>query len=190
MKISILIILVVIAFLILFNSSNRENFTSLNPIITQADYDSLLNNRTPTANATILTNWWNKNTTMSIYDLPAFAYNLQHYGTIVPSLSGPPNVDDFLRQIITTLDNGNQDQLEVVYNDYKAGLNSSTSWFSNAIYTYYFGTAPPAPPAPPAPSISGNTSSTIVPPKKSTSPCYPEFKSIPGGTMEFRCFNS
>lgn len=94
----------------------------------------------------------------------------------------------------------------------------STGIYANVIYSYYFGNTPPAtayvPPASPAPAPAPapatkptpspapaptpspaptpapSSSSTQPMPLSIPSPCTPAYKSIPGGSIEFKCFNS
>lgn len=61
----------------------------------------------------------------------------------------------------------------------------------SVLYEYFFGSSAPAssPPAPtptPAPSTTPGTTPSSTP---APTTCVPAYKSVPGGTMEFKCFN-
>jgi hypothetical protein len=120
-----------------------------------------------------------------------------------PTLGGAPNADATPANLLN---------LYTLSND-KAGGNGTNvadPYAIMAVYSYYYGTCAPPPPAPsPMSGSSASTPSsaslaptapgsgptpTPVPSNSSTvsvpSPCHAGLQSIPGGSMEFKCFTS
>ncbi len=94
----------------------------------------------------------------------------EKYGPIYKSATTVPTKDEFLSQF------GGKTTYSQLTGDDKLLVD--------VLYEYFYGSSSSSPPA-------GSPASS-VPPMTATipSPCSHSFKSIPGGTMEFRCFDN
>lgn len=210
-------ILVVVGILALvwFFGGFREGFTTVNPIITQADFQSFQSYpRQLTPNATTLLNWAEANNVDMGNGFSQLSLNAYKYGQVASqSVSGTPTLNDFYVQFLNATDPGLTpntpgftEMINQIVSDYALGTSASAPYQTQSVYKYYFGTAPPpAPYVPPTPTPSPPSSSSTpsTPPASTPSsapsssssvqiptPCTSSYRSIPGGSMEFKCFGS
>jgi hypothetical protein len=200
----------------------REGFSTVNPMLSDADAQSIeFNPRSTSGNAATFQQWfWNAYPSVAKYDMSisTIADNLAAYAKIAPdSVSGAPALNDFYTQLASALSTGKPSMFAKTPQDIATSYaitdpsKDTTGIYANVIYSYYFGNTPaPTPYVPPTPpSISGTAStpktsspisaSTNPSPASSSStqpmtigvpsPCRNSYKSIPGGSMEFKCFN-
>lgn len=147
----------------------------------------------------------------------SFANSLAVYGSVVSGLSTTPTGGDFANQYAAAW-NSNPDTATYkrpqingteVLVDYSGKDVSPLGIYTYYVFQYYFTDAlppPPAPaavpatvaPSPPKPSISltgvpapAASSATQPSPLGAgvPSPCHPSYQSIPGGSIEYRCFS-
>ncbi len=185
---------------ILLLRSNIENFTTINPLLSQTDVTSLVpimispgnwQRPTPTATASTFINWFKTNITnwpinMSDNDKTEFISNIVggnpmddtpktflNLQNIISQLSTKPSIDDYATKLISTLPSKNNSIINID-NIKLAGTQVGINGYPNPVYwsyIYYFGS--------PSSNSSPNSQS-----------CNPSYKSIPGGTMEQKCFTS
>ena len=100
-----------------------------------------------------------------------------NYGSTYTSSTSVPTKDEFVSQV----SNGKLTSYSQVTGDDKLSID--------VVYSYFYGSSP---------SISTSSSTTPSPASSSStqpmtlsvpSPCRPSYKSIPGGSMEFKCFS-
>lgn len=208
----IFLLVIVIAFVWAFGGF-KEMFTAINPALSKDDANSIdMSPQNTTGNAASFQQWvWKTYPNIAKYDMmiPALASNVAAYGNVVMTsvVSGTPSLNDFYTQLATALQNPPFQTFtpQDVATSYAITDPSKDTnrIYANAIYNYYFGNppapvpyVPPTPPSSPpttqpskptpAPASSSSTQPMTVP---IPSPCHPSYKNIPGGSMEFKCFN-
>lgn len=213
---TLLVIFVVVLALIWSSGGFREMFTAINPALSKDDVNSIdMSPQNTTGNAASFQQWvWKTYPNIAKYDtmIPAMASNVAAYGNVVMSnmQSGTPALNDFYTQLSTALQNPPFQTFtpQDVATSYAITDPSKDTnrIYANAIYNYYFGNpptptpyvpptpppaAPPVAPPPPKPSAPTPAASSSTQPMTLSvpSPCRPQYKSIPGGSMEFKCFN-
>lgn len=219
----IIAVLVVVVALVWRSGGFRERFTSVNPMLSDADAQSIeFNPRNTSGNAATFQQWfWNTYPNVAKYDMSisTIADNMAKYAKLAPdSVSGAPELNDFYTQLASALSSGVSSMFaktpQQIATSYAITDPSqdTTGIYANVIYKYYFGTTPAATPyVPPKPSPMSGISTAPKPspmdaktnpapsPASSSStqpmtvgipsPCRPSYKSIPGGSMEFKCYD-
>jgi hypothetical protein len=211
------VILAIIVAGIYVLSTTREHMTGKNPTITFADVESIPSGKL-TSNMTALRSWISKygpsaatpGSTLEI----SFGNSLATYGTVMSGLSSTPTSGDFANQYagawnsspITAINKLPQINGIEVLVDYSGKDVSPLGIYTYYVYQYYFTDALPPPPAAPAapaslapmpakPTLTGVTAASSSATQPSPigagipSPCHPSYQSIPGGSIEYRCFS-
>lgn len=206
-----LLAVAVLAF-VWYSGGMREMFTAINPALSKDDANSIdMSPQNTTGNAASFQQWvWKTYPNIAKYDtmIPAMASNVAAYGNVVMSnmQSGTPALNDFYTQLSTALQNPpfqtfTPQDVATSYGITDPSKDTNRI-YANAIYNYYFGnpptptpyvppTPPPAAPAAPKPSAPTPATSSSTQPMTVgiPAPCRPQYKSIPGGSMEFKCFS-
>lgn len=206
-------ILAIVAFLWL-SGGFRELFSGSNPVLSQADVDSTkmtngVYTGTPTTNALTAMNWaktnipWPANTS-DTQKQEILGFNIamlyqivgDKFASFISSLPSSVTPDTVVPQFYTWLKantsfSGNQDFVPTVIGLIKKGqppVNTIDDVnFFYWLYVYLFGVpSSSSTPSSPAPAASSSTQPMTV---GVPSPCHPSFKSIPGGSLEFKCFS-
>jgi hypothetical protein len=193
----ILILAVVGVFALVWVSGGiREGFTQV-PVVTKSDISAAGNPQSGSPALQQLVSWLNTNAPSLTGD---FISNTVMYfyifGTQYSSVSSPPSFDDFFNMFA----NGYTayGMSGVTGDNLKKSYIARGDAISDAIYKYYFGTSMPTPPSTKPSPIAAKTNPSPMPASSSStqpktvgvpSPCRPSYKSIPGGSMEFKCFS-
>lgn len=167
------IVAVVLILALMFTSKGlRENLTGVQTL-TAADIQNVTPAYNQVASKLLQINSAQGNPPNTVTDA---MLEMPSVSTIYTSLTSTPTKDAFMSQ----LTGGQMTTFAAAPTNYQqiVGL----------LYEYFFGSsaAPSTPPTPtPAPSTPGTTPSSTPAPTT----CNPAYKSVPGGTMEFKCFN-
>ena len=193
-----------VIFGLLYFLTIREGFVSVNPLPTQADLDSFKYSSTsqtyvgtPTPTLQKILDFgknlpWKSGT--SDNDIVINTMNAINGGfNTIPTIANKYTTRPSFQQVINDLskENPNNDFFKngiVIQNgptDNQITPYSPGAWY--AIYKYVFGDEPSSSPASSPASAPVPAPSTTV---NIPSPCHPGTRSIPGGYLETRCFNS
>jgi hypothetical protein len=197
-----------------YSGGMREMFSSSNPVLSQADVDSMKTSNgnyvgSPSTNALTAMNWaksnipWPSGTTDSqkqeiIYFNVATFYDIaggDKFASFVSSLPSSVTPDTVIPQFYTWLKanasfTGNETFTPTFIGLVKKGqptVNTidDINWFY-WLYVYLFGVPSSPSSSTPSPAASSSTQPMTV---GIPTPCRPQYKSIPGGSMEFKCFS-
>lgn len=180
-----------ILLLVWMSGGFREGFTQV-PVITKDDIQAAGAKQPGSPALQQLMAWLNTNyPSLTGTFVSSTVMYFYIFGTQYSGITTPPSFDDFFNMMASGY--AAYGMSGVTGDELKKSYLSRGDDISDAIYKYYFGTPMPTPPSttPPASPPAGSPASS-APPMTATipSPCSHSFKSIPGGTMEFRCFDS